>query len=112
MILRRFEKEIHDEVKRKLIPDAYKQAVEDQKLDVVGYPDIEEIQFTHGQPLQFAATVETAPDFELPDYKGLPAQVEARSVTEADVERALKLLAASAWCSTPSSALCRREILR
>ena len=92
MVLRKYEKEIQDETKRKLISEAYRTAVEEQKLDVLGQPDIEEIQFNRGQPLQFAATIETAPEFELPDYKGLLIQRELRSVTEADVERALNLL--------------------
>ena len=91
MVLKKYEADIADEVKKKLIPDAYRQAVKDHKLDVVGYPDIEEIQFGRGQALQFAATVETAPEFQLPEYKGLPAQLETKSVTEADVERALEL---------------------
>jgi trigger factor len=42
--------------------------------------------------LQFAATIETAPEFELPEYKGLVVKREARSVTDADVERALEAL--------------------
>src|SRR5262245_45153892 len=92
MVMRKYEKDIQDEVKKKLISDSYKKAVEDQKLDVLGYPDIEEIQFNRGQPLQFAATIETAPEFELPEYKGLPVKREARTVTDADVERALEAL--------------------
>src|SRR5690349_16126603 len=92
MVLRKYEKDIQTEVKKKLISDSYKKAVEEQKLDVLGYPDIEEIQFNRGQPLQFAATVETAPEFELPEYKGLPLKREARSVTDADLERALEAL--------------------
>ena len=92
MIARRFEKDIQDEVKRKLIPDAYKKAVDEKSLDVIGYPDIEEIQFARGQSLQFAATVETAPDFQLPEYKGLPVKRDTTTVTEADIQRALELL--------------------
>ncbi len=92
MVLRKYEKDIEVETKRKLISEAYRKAIEEQKLDVLGQPDIEEIQFSRGQPLQFAATVETAPEFELPEYKGLPVKVEAQSVTDADVERALDLL--------------------
>ncbi len=92
VVLRKYGKDIQDEVKRKLISDSYKQAVEDQKLDVLGYPDIEEIQFNRGQPLQFAATIETAPEFDLPQYRGLPVKREARSVTDQDVERALEAL--------------------
>jgi trigger factor len=92
MVLRKYEKEILEETKRKLISEAYRKAVEEQKLDVVSHPDIEEIQFGRGQALQFAATIETAPEFELPEYKGLPIKREMQSVTEADMERALDLL--------------------
>jgi trigger factor len=92
MIAKRYEKDIHEEVKKKLIPESYRKAVDQQKLEVVGYPDIEEIQFGRGQALQFAATVETAPEFQLPDYVGLNVKREIASVTDADVERALTLL--------------------
>jgi trigger factor len=92
LLLKRFGKDIEEQVRVKLIKDSFRKAVEEQKLDVIGQPDIEEIQFGRGQALQFAATIETAPEFDLPEYKGLPVRVEARSVTEADVERALDLL--------------------
>jgi trigger factor len=92
MVLRKYEKDIQDETKRKLISEAYRQAIEEQKLDVLGYPEIEEIQFGRGQALQFAATIETAPEFELPEYKGLPIKREAQTVTDADIERALNML--------------------
>ena len=81
------------EVKRKLIGDSYRKALDEKKIAVIGYPDIEEIQFGRGQALQFAATIETAPEFQLPEYKGLPAKREAKSVTAADVDRAIELLA-------------------
>ena len=93
MVLKKYEADIKDEVKRKLIGDAYRKALDEKKIEVVGHPDIEEIQFGPGQALQFAATIETAPEFQLPEYKGLPAKREAKSVTDADVERAMKLLA-------------------
>jgi trigger factor len=92
MVLRKYEKDIEDEVKKKLISDSYREAMKEQKLAVLGYPDIEEIQFGRGQALQFAATIETAPEFELPEYKGIPAKREIRSVTDADMERALDAL--------------------
>ena len=92
MVVRKYEKDISDEVKRKLISDSYRKALDEKKLDVVGYPDIEEIQFGRGQTLQFAATIETAPEFELPDYKGLEVKKENRSVTDADVEKAIEAL--------------------
>jgi len=92
LVLKKYEKDIQDEVKRKLIGDSYRKAIDEKKIDVLGYPDIEEIQFGRGQALQFAATIETAPEFQLPEYKGLPVKRETRSVTDEDVERALNLL--------------------
>ena len=92
LVLKKYEADIQSEVKRKLIGDSYRKALEEQKIDVLGYPDIEEIQFGRGQALQFAATIETPPEFQLPEYKGLPLKREAKQVTDADVERALDLL--------------------
>jgi trigger factor len=92
MVLKKYEKEISDEVKKKLINDTFRQGVKDQKIEVVGVPDLEEIQFARGQSLQFAATVETAPEFELPEYRGVPADRDMATVTEQDMERALSAL--------------------
>jgi trigger factor len=93
LVLKKYEPDIKDEVKRKLIGDSYRKALDEKKIAVIGFPDIEEIQFGRGQALQFAATIETAPEFQLPEYKGLPAKREAKSVTAADVDRAIELLA-------------------
>ena len=92
MVLRKYTRDIEAEAKRKLISEAYKKAVDEQNLDVLGYPDIEEIQFGRGQALQFAATIETSPEFELPEYKAIPVKREARTVTEEDMDRALEAL--------------------
>ncbi len=93
MVVKKYSAEINDEAKRKLIGDNYRKALEEKKLNVIGYPDIEEIAFGRGQNLQFAATIETAPEFEMPEYKGLAAKREDKTVTDADVDRALNLLA-------------------
>lgn len=92
MVLKKFEPDILTEVKRRLVPDSYRKALKEHKLNVVGYPDIEEVQFGRGVSLLFNATIETAPDFELPEYKGLPAKVPNSRVTDEDVDKALGIL--------------------
>jgi trigger factor len=92
LVAKAFTSQIDDEVRRKLISESYGKAIEEQKLHVVGRPDVEEIQFARGQPLQFAATLETAPEFELPEYKGLLVRREVRVVTEEDIVRATEIL--------------------
>lgn len=93
MVLKRYEKEIEEEAKKKLMGDCYRDAIKEHKIEVVGYPDVEEIQFGKGQALQFAATIETAPEFEVPEYRNLAAQREKRGVTEEDITKAINLLA-------------------
>jgi trigger factor len=93
LVAKKYDADIQAEAKRKLIGDSYRKALDEKKISAIGYPDIEEIQFGRGQDLQFAATIETAPEFQLPEYKGLPVRREIKSVTDADVERALNLLA-------------------
>jgi trigger factor len=93
MVAKKYEAEILDDARRKLIGESYRKALDEKKISVISQPDIEEIQFGRGQNLLFAATIETAPEFQLPAYKGLPVKREIKSVTDEDVERALNLLA-------------------
>lgn len=92
MVAKQYAKEIEEEVKRKLIGDSYRQGIKEEKLNVVGYPDIEEIQFGRGQALQFAATVEINPEFDLPEYRAIPAKREPAMVTDEDVAKAIDAL--------------------
>jgi trigger factor len=92
MVAKRYETEILEEAKRKIISESYRQAVADNKFHVVSAPDVEEIEFSKGQKCQFAATIEIQPEFELPEYKGLGARREIGGVTNDDIERALKML--------------------
>ena len=92
IIARNFAKDVESEVRRKIVNDSYKKALADHKLHVVGSPEVKEGNFTRSQNFTFDITVETAPDFELPDYKGLPAKKEKRTVGEVDVTRAIDVL--------------------
>ncbi len=96
MVVKQHAEGIATEVKRKLIGSSYRQAVQEHHLDVVGSPDVEEVQFAQGQPLIFTATMETSPEFELPEYRGLPARRERRTVSEEDMAHALEALQSQA----------------
>jgi trigger factor len=93
MVTKRFEKEIEGEVRQKLIREAFRETIKEHKITIMGQPEVEEVQFARGKPMQLAITTEIAPEFELPDYKGLPARRENKHVTPDDIERALHVLA-------------------
>ncbi len=93
MVAKRYQKEIEDEAKTRLMQEGFRDAVKENKITVVGSPDVEDIQFGRGVAMQFAVTTEVAPNFELPEYKGLEVKRETGSVTPEDIDRALKVLA-------------------
>jgi trigger factor len=92
MVIKSYGDRIEQEVRRDLVNEGYRKAIKDNDLHTVGNPDVEEIQFGQDLPFQFAVTVETAPAFELPDYKGIKIQKEIRSVTDEDVDKAMGVL--------------------
>lgn len=94
LVEKRFGADIESEVQRSLIPRAYRDAVRNQTLQTVGHPEIKDLQFGRGKPLAFSAETEVAPDFPLPDYKGLAAQKPAVTVTDADVDKTIQAIAA------------------
>ncbi len=91
-VAKQFAKDIEEEARKKMVRESYDYALKDQKLIVVAPPQFEEVQFSRGQNLQFNFTVETAPEFELPEYKGLPIKVSTQTVTPEDKEKALTIL--------------------
>ena len=92
IIEKNFSRELENEVRRKIINDSYRKALADHKIHVVGSPEIKEGNFAPSQNFTFDITVETAPEFDLPEYKGLPAKKEARPVSDQDVDRAFDIL--------------------
>jgi len=92
LILRSYEGRIVEEARKKLMEDSFRSAAQQEKLNIVVTLDVEEQQFGRGQSLQFTATVEVAPDFNTPNYKGLPANRELTVATDTDVDRALGIL--------------------
>ena len=91
-VMRSYGDKIADEAKRALMADSYGQALKDKDLKPVIMPEIEELQFGHGKPFQYMATLEVSPSFDLPEYEGLKVEKERRSVTDDDVKKALAKL--------------------
>jgi len=92
VIDKRFRKEIQDELTKKLVSKSYHEAVEQEQLRVASLTSIEEIQFGEDKSMRFRATVVTAPEFELPDYKNIPVQLPETKVSDAEVDTALERL--------------------
>jgi trigger factor len=92
LVEKRYATEIDGEVQKHLIPEAYREAITEHKLKVVGPPQVEGVKGAAGQGLVFTAVVDTAPDFKLPDYKGIALKKKVNPVKDEDVTEALNHL--------------------
>ena len=88
----KFKKEIQEELQKKLVSKSYHEAIEQEKLRVVSLTNIEDVKIADDKSLRFRATVVTAPDFKLPEYKNIPVQLPDTKVSDADVDLALERL--------------------
>jgi trigger factor len=84
-----FAAEVRREVAEHLIPAAYKQAVEERKLEPVSEPDLEDVRLEEDAPLSFVAVIEVKPTIELGDYTGVPVQHAPVPVSDEDVQQTL-----------------------
>ena len=80
----------YEDAANALIPQAYSQAAEESKLDIVSRPEIHVEQIEKGKPFIFTAEVAVKPDVTLGEYKGVAVPVSHTEVTDEEVEAELK----------------------
>jgi trigger factor len=69
-----------------LIPETYKEALEEQKLEPIAQPQFELVQT---EPLLFKAVVPLKPTIMLGDYTGIKVESKPAEVTEEDIEETI-----------------------
>ena len=86
------EEVFYEEAVNIILPDAYEDAIKEQKLDVVGYPEVE-LESCTKEGVVFKCTVAVYPEVKLGQYKGLEAPKAEVKVAAADVNARLKEMA-------------------
>jgi trigger factor len=89
---RTYGQQVRAEVAEKLIQATYFDAVEQEKLDVVAHPDIQAPVFEEDGTFSYEAEVDTRPQFELNEYKGLAIEKESISVTDGEIDAEIERL--------------------
>jgi trigger factor len=85
-----FADEVRREVAEHLIPEVYRQALSEARLDPVNEPDIQDLRLEEGAPLSFVALVEVKPAIALNDYTGVEIEHAPTSITTERVDETLE----------------------
>lgn len=94
MIEKRFAKELKDEFKSRVVSKAYRQGLEESKLDVISIVDVEEGEFAPGLSAAVKVTVDVRPEIKLPEYVGITTEVAPTEPTDAEVDAVIEGLRA------------------
>ena len=94
MIIKRYGKEIGEEFKQKVLAKAYRGGLEQSKLEPLNITDVQEGEIAADKAATVTITLDVRPTFTLPDYAGLPTEIQSVEVTDDEVEKAIDSLRA------------------
>ncbi len=103
LIEKRFGSEIGLQVKVKLLADASQRAIESNKLDVLGDPDIdhEKVELPEAGSMTFDFEVEVRPEFDLPELEGVEVEKPKIEPTDEEIDKEIMAMRREAGIWTP-----------
>ena len=92
LLEKRFGKEVQRDVRNAILGDSLGKAIEKSELKVLGEPDLDldAIKLPESGDLTYGFEVEVAPEFDLPELKGIPVNKPALEVTDSRVDEAIE----------------------
>ena len=81
---------LYDEAIDILLPKAYEAALAESKVEPIDRPEVEVLAFEQGKPAIFQFIIQTPPEVELGQYRGVEVETVAFPVTDVDVDQHLK----------------------
>lgn len=90
VLVTRFNKDVLEEAKSRIITDSYRESIKEKNLNPVHVPKIENISFDPDTSLRYTAEFEIEPEFELKSYDGIKVKVSKISVSDDDIEDQLQ----------------------
>ncbi len=92
VIRQRYEASARQEALGDLIQETFYEAVVEQKLNPAGAPAVEPKPFEKGKDLEYVATFEVFPEFQVQGLESIAVERLQADVTDADVDNMLEIL--------------------
>jgi trigger factor len=97
IVIKNYKPQVEGELGEKLVQETYFDVIEKENIDAVTHPEITSVNYNEDGSFTYTANVDTRPDFELGEYKGLevekPENVVSDEVIDAEIESLRKEMA-------------------
>jgi trigger factor len=90
VVEKRFAKEIKEEFKGRVVSKAYRDGLQESKLEVLSLVDVEEGAVEPGLSAAIKLTVDVRPEFKLPEYTGIATEVKPTEPTDEEVDAVIQ----------------------
>lgn len=90
IIKSRFKDAIRQDVLEHILPKAFRKRADEEHWNVVGTPNVVDVQFEEGEPIRFKAEFEVAPEFDVNGYRGIETPYAEPQVSEEDVTKRIE----------------------
>jgi FKBP-type peptidyl-prolyl cis-trans isomerase (trigger factor) len=80
-----------EETIKKLIPEVYHEALEQEKIEPIDLPEIHDVNFKGGK-ITFTAKLDVKPDVQIKDYKGIKVERKSSEVKDEEITKYLETL--------------------
>jgi len=94
MVAKRHAKEILEEFRKRVVTKVYRSAIDESKLEVVSVINVEEGEINADAEATITVIVDVQPEFELPDYEGIPTTTESTDASDEEVEKTIEAMRA------------------
>jgi len=93
LVKARHHKDIVERLRDHILPKSYREAIEENKIQVVQIIDMDEdVKVVPGEAFSYSITVDVQPEIALPEYKGIPLSRNPVEVTDAELEERIDAL--------------------
>ena len=84
--------EIKGQVRSQLVEDSLSEVIKERGLEIVSRPEIEADDLQEGRPFSFSAVLEVKPKVDVRDYLGIRVEKVKLTITEKQIDEALRRL--------------------
>ncbi|MEZ5537306.1 MAG: trigger factor [Thiolinea sp.] len=92
VVKQRYGASVHQEVVGDVLQESFGEAAAQEKLRVAGLPSIDMNSMAMGEPLEYVATFQVYPEFEVADVSGLELTRPVAEINEEDIDKMVEII--------------------
>ncbi len=90
VIKKRYAKQLEEDIREQVVTKAYRDAAVEHKIQPLGDPLLDKVEYKEGESLRFTTTFEVLPEFEAKGYKGLELRRPSAALEADAVDKTLE----------------------